>query len=231
MLTYSTWQDAIARIAATDASDQNFAAIVPMMIDYAEQRIYRDLNLLAVRVTDASANLTANSRSFTIPTAKGTFITVTSVNVITPVGSTPANGTRNSLPSMPRNLVDFVAPTETAPASPSVPQMYFQQDQGTLVFGPAPDAAYNVEVIGTIRPTPLSQSQATTFLTTYLPDLFVAASMVFYSGYMRNFGSQSENPQMAISWEAQYQALLDSAKKEEIRKRYNMDTDIDQPAR
>ncbi len=220
-LNYSTWQDQIARIAATDASDQDFAAIVPGMIDYAEMRIYRDLNLLETRVADSTGTLTADSRIFNLPTTNGTYITVTGINIITPVGATIANGARNSIPSMPRNLVDYIAPTEVAPTIPSVPIMYYMRDSKTVIVGPAPSQNYGVEVIGTIRPTPLSQANVTTYLTTYLPDLFVAASMVYYSGFMRNFGSQSDNPQMAMSWEQQYQTLLAAANAEEERKRYN----------
>lgn len=219
-ITYSQYLDAVAHIAATDASDRNFSSAIPAMIEYAENRIYRDLNLVSTRVRDASKNLTANSRTFTLPTTTGTFITVTGVNVITPAGTTTANGTRNSLPSMTRNLVDYISPTETAPATPTIPSMYYVLNNTTLILGPAPDAAYNVEIIGTMRESPLSQSNTTTFISTYLGDLFIAASMVFYSGFMRNFGSQSDNPQQAVSWESQYQTLLQSANAEETRKRF-----------
>jgi hypothetical protein len=38
---------------------------------------------------------------------------------------------------------------------------------------------------------------------------------------MRDFGSQSDNPAQAQSWESQYQNLIKSANKEEMQKRYN----------
>ena len=75
-------------------------------------------------------------------------------------------------------------------------------------------------VVGTIRPNPLSNTNTTTFLTTYLPDAFIAASMIFASGYMRDFGSQSDNPAQAQSWEAQYENLIKSAGAEEVRKKW-----------
>jgi hypothetical protein len=94
-------------------------------------------------------------------------------------------------------------------------------DQFTIILGPWPDANYQVEVIGTIRPTPLSATNTTTFLTTYLPDLFLAASMIFASGYQRDFGSQADNPQQSASWEMQYEKLFASANAEELRKKFS----------
>jgi hypothetical protein len=98
--------------------------------------------------------------------------------------------------------------------------MYAMITDQTVIVGPWPDANYMVEVIGTVRPTPLSASNTTTYLTLYLPDLFVAASMIFAAGYQQNFGSQADNPQQAQSWSAQYDKLFPSANIEEMRKKY-----------
>jgi hypothetical protein len=48
----------------------------------------------------------------------------------------------------------------------------------------------------------------------------MAASMVFGSGYMRNFGAQADNPQMSQSWETQYQLLKQSANAEAARQKF-----------
>jgi hypothetical protein len=101
--------------------------------------------------------------------------------------------------------------------------MYYMLDQQTVIFGPSPGAAFNVEVTGTIRPAPLSATNTTTFLTTNLPDLFVAASMVYAGNNMRDFGIEAGNASIAQSWEQQYQALFASANAEETRKRYNLE--------
>jgi hypothetical protein len=37
----------------------------------------------------------------------------------------------------------------------------------------------------------------TTILSLYVPDLFVAAAMIFMAGYQKDFGSQSDDPQAA----------------------------------
>ena len=46
------------------------------------------------------------------------------------------------------------------------------------------------------------------------------ASMIFISAYQRDFGRQSDDPQMAMSYEAQYNALLKGATVEEFRKKF-----------
>ena len=46
------------------------------------------------------------------------------------------------------------------------------------------------------------------------------ASMVYISAYQRNFGRMSDDPQMAVSYESQYQALVKGATVEEFRKKF-----------
>jgi hypothetical protein len=46
------------------------------------------------------------------------------------------------------------------------------------------------------------------------------ASMIYISAYQRNFGKESDDPQMAMSYENQYQLLLKSAGVEEARKKF-----------
>lgn len=219
-LNYSQYVAELQGLAGTTSADADFLAIIPGAIDYAEQRIYRELDLLSTIVRDNSANATANARTFTLPSSLGRFVIVEGINIVTPVGSTTANGTRNALTPTSKEYIDFVWPTEAAGSATTVPSYFGMVTDQTVVFGPAPGAAFNVEVIGTIRPAPLSASNATTFLSLYLPDLFIAASMVFLSGYMKNFGAQQDNPQMAVSWEAQYGVLFQSANAEEQRRKF-----------
>ena len=46
------------------------------------------------------------------------------------------------------------------------------------------------------------------------------ASMIYISAFQRNFGRQSDDPQMAQSYESQYQALLKGGMVEEYRKKF-----------
>lgn len=216
-LTYTQWVSEISNLTAIDPADADFVANLPSCIDYSEQRLYRELDLLNT-VTRQTGTLTVGTRTFNLPTSSGRFVVTNGFNVITPSSQTvPDSGTRVPLVPTTRDYLDMAWPSLTGA---SVPSLYAMITDQQIIVGPAPDATYTIECIGTIRPTPLSDTNTTTYLTLYLPDLFTAASMIQMSAYMRNFGSQADNPQMAQSWEGQYEKLFASANVEEQRKRY-----------
>lgn len=217
MLTYASYIVALSELLVIDPTNDSFLAILPDCIDQAEQRLYRELNLLATVVRDSTQALTPNSRDFSLPTSQGVFVVTNAINVITPAGAQPANGTRNPLTPVSLNFLDAAYPSAIVTGLPT----YFAMvTQTAVVVGPFPGDAYVVEVIGTQRPLPMSADNPQTLLSTYLPDLFLSASMVFMSAYQKNFGSQSDNPQTAMSWEKNYQTLFASADQEEFRKRF-----------
>lgn len=213
-LTYSTFVTSLANMLVIPATDPNYITALPNIIDDAEQRIYRELDLLSTIVRDTSGTLTANSRNFTFPQH---LVVSESINVFTPAGTQTQ---RNQLVPVSREFLDAVWPNEAAPSVPSVPQYYAMITDQQIIVGPAPDAAYTMEVVGTIRPAPLSASNSTTYLTNYLPDLFFAEALVFGYGYLKDYGAMTDDPRSAVSWEAHYQSLWQSANTEENRKKY-----------
>lgn len=218
-LNYTSYVAQIANIMTVTSNTAQFQTMLPGMIDYAEQRIYRELDLLNTVVRDASSGTSTGVREFTLPvTSQGKFVTVQGINLFSPAGTTAATGSRAPLQPVSR---DFLEATYGSGNTGSGQPSYFAMiDQWTIILGPWPNGSYRLEVVGTIRPTPLSSDNPTTFLTTYLPDLFIAASMVFASGYQRDFGSQADNPQQSQSWESQYERLFASANGEEVRKKF-----------
>ena len=217
-LNYTTYINQISNLLVIASTDSSFTTMLPGMIDYAEQRIYRELDLLATRVTDATASLSAGERNFNLPTDQGTYIVVEEVNVITPASESADTGTRIPLTYVSRPFLDTCYPTNSS--GTNTPIFFTMNDDTSIIVGPTPDGNYNLEITGTQRPTSLSTGNSSTFLTSNLPDLFIAASMVFGSGYQRDFSAQGDNPQQAQSWENQYQLLKNSANVEEIRKKY-----------
>jgi len=222
-LNYSTYISEIAALTVISSNilvngDANFGPIAPGMIDYSEQRIYREGDFLSTYITDVSTNVVANSRVFNYPTSIGTFLVIDQMYVITPVTAFSSNGTRVPLQVASKHFIDNVYPSNAT--SVGVPTYFAPATATSCLLGPVPDQSYNIEVIGTQRPTPLSSANSSTFLTNTLPDLFIAASMIFASGYMRNFGSQADDAQMAQSWSGQYDKLFASAGMEEQRKKY-----------
>lgn len=213
-LDYTTFGPTLVAMMAGSSSDANYITILPSLIDYAEQRIYRELDLLRTVVRDQSGSLTANARTFTLPADAGRFVVVNGINLF-------SGGARVAqLQPVSLEFLDAAWPAETAQSSTQVPQYFAMVTDDVVVVGPPPGSDVTVEVIGTIRPAPLSSTNQTTYLTDYLPDLFLAASMIFAAGYQRNFGAMAEDPKMAQSWETQYQMLKQSADMEEHRKKW-----------
>lgn len=215
---YNQWVTNLGNLLVIPTGDPNFQTMLPNAIDYAEQRLYRDLDILNTIVRDQGGALTANSRNFTLPQTYGRFVVLESLNVFNTVGVTSSG--RQPLTPVTREYLDSVWPNETAPSTPSVPDRYAMITDQQIIVGPAPDAAYTMEAIGTIRPTPLSASNPTTYLTLYLPDLFFTATLIFGYAYMKDFGAMTDDPNSAATWEAQYKLELASANVEEQRKRY-----------
>lgn len=217
-LDYTTYVSQLANLMVTPSTNADFTTFLPGCIDYAEQRIYRELDLLYTQATDATSQVSSGNRNFSLPTTVGTFITVDNLNIITPAATRSSAGTRVPLMPVDRSFLDLVYPSgQTATGTPAY---YAMASNTAVILGPSPDAAYYAEVVGVQRPQALSASNSSTILTQYVPDLFMAASMVFASGYMRDFGSQADNPAMGASWEGQYQTLMKSASVEQARAKF-----------
>lgn len=214
--TYATFLAEFAAMLEYDTDDAIFLAMLPGAIRYAEERIYREIDLAAEVKRDSTGALIAGNRAFTLPTGQGNFRVVKGVNVITPAGTAASAGKRNPLVAVSRDGLDALWPDDAA--NQGLPQLYAVLDNNTILVGPSPDAAYTVEVVGVIRPEALSTTNASTYLTATYPDLFFAAAMIHGAAFKRNFGAQSEDPKMALSWEAQYQTLKASALAEEGRR-------------
>ena len=235
-LTYSTYVTQIATMAVVDQNDAAFQTILPQMITYAENRIYRDVDFLFTStslhgvtfvLTPGNRNLSFNiNLSSNSDAATGTFVVSEQINLLTDASGNAASTTnpdacvRTPLLPTTKEFLDAVYGSSLT-ANLDQPK-YFVPFNDTLFYvGPVPDQAYPVEVIGTYRPNSLSATNTATFISNYLPDVFIMASMIYISAYQRNFGRMNDDPQMAISYESQYQALLKGSLVEEARKKFN----------
>jgi len=205
-------------ITGTVASyDKNYEAILPDMINYAELRMQRDLDFLSTQVSDTSYSLNSGSNTLALPTSS--FVTLQSIQLssVTP-----------NVPLLPTTK-EFLQNVYPVGSTSGVPQYFavYGGDSATaglqyqnVIVGPIPNASYTLLLTGTIRSQTLSATNDTTFISVYLPDLFIMASMIYMSAYQRNFGRISDDPQMAQTYESQYQALLKGATMEEFRKKF-----------
>jgi len=231
-LTYNGYVTQIATMAVVNTQtvssvvqgvDDAFNAIIPQMLNYAELRIQRDVDLLPSQ-TSNSYNFTIGSNQLQI--SVNDFVTVQTLSVVN------NNVTYPLLPA----TKEFLQNVYGDPSSTGMPK-YFAMYGGDLstggntynniLIGPYPDLTYTASVTGTIRLPTLYNNATTalagtaaTFISTYMPDLLIMASMVYISAFQRNFGRQSDDPAMAQSYESQYQTLLKGAQAEEYRKKF-----------
>ena len=217
-LTYSTYVQQIATMAVVPVTDPNFTIIIPSMIDYAELRMQRDLDFLSTQTQNTSYSFTIGNNTLTIPTSA--YVTLQTIEALDSSG--------NSTPLLPVPK-EFIQNVYGGNSTTGVPQYFavYGGDAATagytsqnIIVGPTPNLAYTARLTGTIRSAPLSASNPSTYISTFLPDLFIMASMIYISAYQRNFGRMNDDPQMAQSYESQYQALKASALIEENRKKF-----------
>ena len=215
-LTYSQYVTQIATMAVVAENDPAFVEILQQMITYAENRMCRDLDFLFTSTSLTGYACTTGTRSITIP--QGTLVVSEQINIITPAGTADPNaGTR--VPCLPTTK-EFLDAVYGASTYTGIPEYFVPFNDNLFLVGPYPDENYFVEIVGTFRPSSLSVATPTTFISLYLPDVMIMASMVYVSAYQRNFGRQSDDPAMAQSYEGQYQALLKGAAVEEARKKF-----------
>jgi hypothetical protein len=202
--------------SSTYATDPSFLEQLPYWILAGEDRICRDLDLLNTYVEDDTGALSANRRIFILPTGIGTFQVITTVRVILPG---PPITTLPALTPISREAMDSFYPDDGATGNPSVPRYWCPNDQLTILVGPGPDQPYPVKLWGTQRPKTLSATNTTTFISTWLPDLFHAAEMRLVMAWQRQFNPQAEEAMGAVTWDGEYERLLKAADVEEMRKR------------
>jgi hypothetical protein len=217
-MDYNSYVQTISTMSVFPTTDPNYQIILPSMISYAELRMQRDLDFLSTQISTTAYSLTANSGTFTIPQTQ--FVTTETMEIIT--------GSGVSSPLLPVTK-EYIQNVYGGGSNAGLPQFYAEYggDAATTGFtsqiitiGPIPDLAYQVRLTGTVRSAPLSATNTQTYISTNLPDMMIMASMIYISAYQRNFGRQSDDPQMAQSYENQYQVLLRSALSEENRKKY-----------
>lgn len=201
-------------------SDEDFQAVLPAVFQYADNRLYRELDMGTITVASVGAAFSVGDGRLAVPTQ---FVSVQYVNLLTPGSTAGDAGTRDSMERVSPEFMDYTWPTNSQTSgSPSTPDKYcfYGTTAGgaftstgalTMRVSPAPSTAYVAEFVGPVRPTVFSSSNPNTILTTRFPDLYIAACMSYLMAYQRDWGGQSSDPQAAKSWEDQYRTLREGA--------------------
>ena len=226
-MLYTNYVSQIAALLDITATVVNPASSAPFSVaDYnigisasvawAENRMRRDLDFLATVTIDEGGASSANSRVFTYPTSNAaTFVVVEQLYLFVSSVRQP--------PMYPVSLefLNAAYPSDTALSpAPSYPQYWAPLNESSAIIGPAPDINYRIGVVGTKAPIPLSSTNASNWLSLYVPDLYIAAAMTFWSALERNYGALSGDPQMSATWEGEYERILKGAMTEEARKKF-----------
>ncbi len=201
--------------------------VVNQLLNYAELRIQRDIDALQARAPN-TYTLTVANNVLSIPI--NDFLVIETLEVTQVSGSTIVN----SWPLVPVSR-EFIQNCYSGVFSTGMPKYYamygdnFGDGDNTninVLLGPAPNSAYPVRVTGVIRMPSLAQFNTSgpadtsyTYISQFLPDLLLMASMIFISAYQRNFSANSDSKDMPVNYEQQYRTLLAGAIGEENRKK------------
>ena len=208
--------------------DAPLQTALPQALNYAELRIQRDVDFLQARSSNNYA-LTAGNNLFAIPI--NDFLILETLEILQESGSTVVN----SCPLTPvsREFIQNCYGGQSQAGTPKWFAMYgdtFGDGANTdinVLLGPPPNYAFPVRVTGVIRLPSLAQyatagpaDTSYTYISEFLPDMLMMASMIYVSAFQRQFSSTSDQPEMAQSYEKQYQALRLGAISEENRKKF-----------
>lgn len=202
-----TYADLVARIEALAvtrlAEDASFAAVLPGLIEAAEFRCLRDCDFPSARKT-ASLTLAVGVASVAVP-----------ADLVVPRAAWLVTGAGPSVRSeVQRRDASYLREFWPDAAAVGLPRYFATTDAAAMLLAPTPGGAYRLDLDYTFRPAGLSAGNPSTWLSERYPDLLLYGVMVLVAGYQRNFGAQTDDPQMPGSWERQYQQALLVARNE-----------------
>jgi hypothetical protein len=235
-LSFNAWVQAVGvmSVALTQNNsgvlgfvDAPLQQVLPQMLNYAETRIQRDIDALQARSSN-SYTLTAGANILSIPI--NDFLVIETLEA-----QQVSSGNLVNNQPMIETSKEFIQNCYSTVFSSGYPKYYakwgdnFGDGANTnvnILVGPPPNFAYPVRVTGVIRmpslyqfATPGPADTSYTYISQWLPDLLMMASMIFISGYQRNFSAASDSKDMPVNYEQQYRALLAGAIAEENRKK------------
>lgn len=234
--TYGSIQEAILAALAQAPPPYNlipidFQTLFPQAISYAENRIFREIPMIAER-----------EQVNTPPMSAGENIVFSPVGAQSGIG--PVFIERFGIIKggqtywYDKASADFVGLIWTNPSETVDPDLAewlgrywapnadaFGDDatfsQTAIIFAPPVTTGGLVAtVVGLFPPTPLSVANQQTYLSTLYPDLLEAAIMVFMNRYLlKNAGASADTPEMTLTFEDDCMRLMEAAKAEELRRR------------
>ena len=173
----------------TANSESTFTGELDFIIELAEKRLLREADL-NVTLKNSTATLSAGDEFLSIPS---------DAVVIRSVQTVDSSGDRSFLLQKDKSFLDDYIIDRSVTGSP---RYYTHWDHDTIYVVPSPVADTTVELGYTHRPTGLSSSTATTWLSTNAPDALLYACLIEASLFMK------EAPDLTQSYTVKYQEAL-----------------------
>lgn len=156
----TTYSGLLAKIQSyVEDTTTEFSNEAQGIINRSEERLLRDLDLSifnTTTTTSTSGGTSTVSKGFTDAPVQSIFCT-------------SANG---GLEPRSRAYIN-----DMGLGAQGVP-LYYDEDQSTLYLAPVPDAAYTLSISYVLRPTPLSASSETNWITQHAADALLWAALV-----------------------------------------------------
>jgi hypothetical protein len=209
-----TYAELVAKLQAwMEDDDAEFVGSIDDIINLGEMRLWKDLDLSIFTSEDTVATV-GSQATVTKPTSDPQLVSWQSIYY--------DNGSVRTFLEL--RSTDFVRDHQTIGAT-SAPKYYAETNETDWLLSPIPDAIYTLNARGVTRPTRLSGSQTTTWLSTHQDDLLFKACLAEAEGFLK---SDDRVPM----WVQQYVDALPLAKRETyelLNQRYNL-TPLEVPA-
>jgi len=166
-----TYTELLQKIKDYTEVDSNVftSTILDGFIEDAEYRIFREVDSDNNRRYD-TANLITSDRFIGRPAG---LLIVRSAQIVDSDGSSQPNN-RDFLQYRDTSFMSEFNPTE----STGVPKYYSNWDENTIVVSPTPNATYTIQVNYILKPSGLSSTNATTYLSQQFPNGLLYACLV-----------------------------------------------------
>ena len=150
-----------------ESDETDFVAEVDFFIELAEKRIYRSIDLNSGRKETDSVALVQGTAVVDLPSDAITLYNVILVD---------SAGARTSLIQKDVSFIDDYTGDRTLEGEP---RFYAWYDEDSILLGPAPDDATDTLTVShTYRPTQLSASNTTSWLSLNAPDVLLYACLL-----------------------------------------------------
>ena len=206
-MNYSELTSKIRDYTEVDANVFTQAIIDDFILD-AEEKLFRDIDSDNNRKY-STATIVSGQRFVNTPDVGTTETAIIRSIQITDASGVGSGVNRQFVEYRDTSFISEYNPTE----SQGVPKYYGYWDEETIVLAPTPDANYTMQVNYILKPTGLSSSNTTTYLSTNFPNGLLYACLVEAYGFLKGPAD------MIQLYEQKYQQALQGFTIEQVGRR------------